>query len=378
MSAASIIVPVALAERSYDIFVGAGLIAETGRHVAGLRPGARVAIISDETVFAAHGKALENSLDAAGIASKAVIIAPGEGSKSWQVLGRVCEELIAARTERKDLVIALGGGVVGDLAGCAAGLVRRGMDFIQIPTSLLAQVDSSVGGKTGINSPQGKNLIGLFHQPRLVLADTDVLHTLPLRHLRAGYAEIAKYGLLGDAEFFFWLEAHWREIFDGGTARQSAIAKSCAMKAGIVGRDETEQGERALLNLGHTFAHALEALTGYGERLLHGEAVALGMAQAFRFSKHLGLVGGQEAQRVEQHLRACGLPTRLQDIGGNIGTVDDILAAMAQDKKVSRGRLTFILARGIGDAFIARDVEREILRAFLEEEAAGALAAGRA
>lgn len=361
-------VTVALGERAYDILVGPGLIEDAGGRVRQLRPGAKVAIVSDETVMAHHGAALKGSLDRAGILHSAVVVTPGEGSKNWATLERVCEALIAAKLERKDLVIALGGGVVGDLAGCAAALVRRGIDFVQIPTSLLAQVDSSVGGKTGINSPSGKNLIGAFHQPILVLADTAALRTLSERHLRAGYAEVAKYGLLGDQAFFAWLEENRANIFAHGPQLEQAIARSCAMKAGIVARDETEQGERALLNLGHTFGHALEALTGYGDRLLHGEGVAIGMAQAFRFSAALGLLSPLVPRRVEDHLRESGLPTRLSDISGTVGSVDDIMAAMAQDKKVSRGQLTFILAKEIGEAFIAREVAPDRLRAFLLSE----------
>lgn len=368
MSAAPSVVRVDLGKRGYDIVVGRGVIAEAGARIAHLRPGANVAIVSDTTVFSHHGAALRSSLSKAGITAHEVLVAPGEASKSWRMLERVSEGLISARIERRDLVIALGGGVVGDLAGCAAALTRRGTDVVQIPTSLLAQVDSSVGGKTGINSPAGKNLIGAFHQPCLVLADSDALDTLSARHMRAGYAEIVKYGLLGDGAFYNWLEAHWQGIFSGGAARIHAISKSCAMKAAIVARDETEQGERALLNLGHTFAHALEALTGYSDRLLHGEAVSIGMALAFRYSARSGLVAPAAADRIERHLRAVGLPTRIGDIAGGVGGSGDIMAAMAQDKKVSRGRLTFILVKDIGAAFIARDVEGEAMVRFLDSE----------
>ncbi|KAF0124144.1 MAG: shikimate kinase / 3-dehydroquinate synthase [Xanthobacteraceae bacterium] len=279
------------------------------------------------------------------------------------------DQILAHRLERGDIVLALGGGVVGDLAGFAAAIVRRGMGFVQMPTSLLAQVDSSVGGKTGINSRHGKNLIGAFYQPGLVLADTDVLDTLSTREFRAGYAEVAKYGLIDDPGFFSWLEAHWRGVFQGGRDRVHAIATSCRAKAAVVARDETETGDRALLNLGHTFGHALEAATGYdGSRLVHGEAVAIGMCQAFRFSAKLGLCAPVEAVRMANHLKVVGLPTELHEIPGGVGDVDRLMTAIGQDKKVSRGRLTFILARDIGESFIARDVDAATVREFLAEE----------
>jgi 3-dehydroquinate synthase len=282
----------------------------------------------------------------------------------------VCDGLLDARIERGDVVIALGGGVVGDLAGFAAAVVRRGLDFIQVPTTLLAQVDSSVGGKTAINSRLGKNLIGVFHQPILVVADTALLDTLPAREFRSGYAEIAKYGLLGDAAFFAWLEANAGDVFAGGPGREHAIAVSCRMKAGIVARDERETGERALLNLGHTFGHAFEAAAGFSDRLLHGEAVALGMTLAFEFSARQGLVSHAEAARVQRHLAGVGLPTRLADVAGGPPDEERLMELMAQDKKVRRGRLTFILARAIGAAFIARDIEAADVRAFLAEKLA--------
>ena len=280
--------------------------------------------------------------------------------------------MLSARLERGDLLVALGGGVIGDLVGFAAGVVRRGMRFVQIPTSLLAQVDSSVGGKTGINTRHGKNLVGLFHQPSLVLADTGALDTLSVRHLRAGYAEVAKYGLIDDAPFFAWLEQNHAEIFAGGPARIGAIASSCRAKAEVVRIDETEQGPRALLNLGHTFGHAFETATDYdAERLVHGEAVAIGMVLAHEFSAKLGLASADDAARVAAHLAAVGLPTKISDIPGDIGTADDLMRAIYQDKKVKRGRLTFILTRGIGEAFIADDVEPDAVRAFLAEKLAG-------
>jgi 3-dehydroquinate synthase len=273
--------------------------------------------------------------------------------------------LIEARVERGDLLIALGGGVIGDLAGFVASAVRRGLDFVQMPTTLLAQVDSSVGGKTGINSRHGKNLVGAFHQPILVLADTAVLDTLPARQMRAGYAEVAKYGLIGDAAFFAWLEQNWQEIFSGGPAREHAVTKSCQMKADIVARDERESGDRALLNLGHTFGHALEAAAGFSSRLLHGEAVAIGMTLAFAFSAQRGLLPAAEADRVQKHLAGVGLPTRIADIPGVLPDVNTLMDLIGQDKKVKRGRLTFILARGIGRSFIAPDIEFDDVHNFL-------------
>jgi 3-dehydroquinate synthase len=286
------------------------------------------------------------------------------------MLERVCEALISARIERADVVVALGGGVIGDLAGLAAALVRRSLDYVQLPTTLLAQVDSSVGGKTAIDSVHGKNLIGAFHQPVLVVADTALLDTLPLRQFRAGYAEIVKYGLIGDAAFFAWLEANWRELFAGGAAREHAIAVSCRMKAAIVARDERETGERALLNLGHTFGHALEAAAGFSDRLLHGEAIALGMALAFAFSAKRGLLPWSEAERVERHLATVGLPVRVSSVPGGLPDADRLMELIAQDKKVKRGKLTFILARGIGASFIAPDVDATEVRAFLVDKLA--------
>jgi 3-dehydroquinate synthase len=284
---------------------------------------------------------------------------------------RVCDALIAARVERGDVVVALGGGVVGDLAGFCAAAVRRGLDYVQVPTTLLAQVDSSVGGKTAINSRHGKNLIGAFHQPILVVADTGLLDTLPVREFRAGYAEVAKYGLLGDAGFFAWLEANADDVFAGRAgAREHAIALSCRMKAEIVARDERETGDRALLNLGHTFGHAFEAAAGFSDRLLHGEAVALGMSLAFDFSARLGLLPQADAERVKHHLSKVALPTGISDVPGGVPGVDGLMELMAQDKKVKRGRLTFILVRGIGRAYVAPDVDPAEVRAFLADKLA--------
>jgi 3-dehydroquinate synthase len=358
-------VRVALAERSYDIAIGRGLLSGLGQRIAALRPGSAAAIVTDETVAQLHAPAAEAALAAAGIRVTRITVPPGESSKSWPHLERVCDALLAARIERRDLVVALGGGVVGDLAGFAAAIVRRGLDYVQVPTSLLAQVDSSVGGKTAIDARLGKNLIGAFHQPILVIADTAVLDTLSAREFRAGYAEVAKYGLINDAAFFAWLEANWRDVFTGGPAREHAIAVSCRAKAAIVARDERETGDRALLNLGHTFGHAFEAAAGYSDRLLHGEAVGLGMALAFAFSARLGLLPQQEAERVTAHLAGVGLPTRVSQIPGGAPSLERIMELIAQDKKVQRGKLTFILARGIGQSFIASDVDVAEVRAFL-------------
>ncbi len=363
-------VRVDLAGRSYDIVIGRGSLAELGTRIAALRPGASAAIVTDEQVARHHLAATISALGSAGLRSGRVLVPPGEGSKSYAVFEQVCDQLLEARLERNDLVVALGGGVVGDLAGFAAAVVRRGLDYVQVPTTLLAQVDSSVGGKTGVNSRHGKNLVGAFHQPILVIADTSLLDTLPPRVFRAGYAEVAKYGLINDASFFNWLEANWPEIFSGGRAREHAIATSCQAKAAIVARDERETGERALLNLGHTFGHALEAAAGFSDRLLHGEAVAIGMTLAFGFSVRLGLAPAPEADRVRRHLAAAGLPTQISQVPGTLPGVDRLLDLMAQDKKVKRGRLTLILARGIGASFIAPDVDASEVRAFLAEKLA--------
>jgi shikimate kinase/3-dehydroquinate synthase len=362
-------VQMALGARSYDILIGPGLLAEAGAHVRRLAGGAACAIVTDANVAGIHLPALQTSLDDVGVRYSTVVVAAGETSKSYATFAEVCDAIIAARLERGDLVIALGGGVVGDLAGFAAASVRRGMRFVQIPTSLLAQVDSSVGGKTGINSDHGKNLVGAFYQPSLVLADSDVLETLPPREFRAGYAEVVKYGLIGDVDFFGWLEASWLDVFAGGPGRIHAIATSCRAKAAIVARDENERGDRALLNLGHTFGHALERINHYdGTRLVHGEGVAIGMAAAFRFSVRLGLCPRADAERVEAHLSAAGLPVRFADIEGLAISAKDVIDAMYQDKKVERGALTFILARAIGDCFVAKSVDSEEVRIFLETE----------
>ena len=365
------VVEVALGARAYDIVIGRGLLASLGARVAALRPGAACAIVTDATVAELHLAAAEASLAAAGLATTRIVVPGGESSKSVKVFEDVCDALLAARVERGDLVVALGGGVIGDLVGFAASVLRRGMDFVQVPTTLLAQVDSSVGGKTGINSRHGKNLIGAFHQPVLVVADTALLDTLPARQFAAGYAEVAKYGLIGDAGFFAWLEANWRDVFDGAAAREHAIAVSCRAKAATVARDERETGERALLNLGHTFGHAFEAAAGFSQRLLHGEAVAIGTVCAFEFSARLGLCSAADAARVTAHLSAVGLPVCPTEVQGGLPDVDTLMDLIAQDKKVKRGKLTFILARGIGASFIAPEVEPADVRAYLAEKLAG-------
>jgi 3-dehydroquinate synthase len=370
------VVEVSLGARSYEIAIGRGIITALGTRIAALRPGAKVFIVTDDNVARYVLDDAEAALAAAGVTAHRVIVPAGEASKSFSVFEQVCEAIIAARMERGDLIIALGGGVIGDLAGFAAAVVRRGLDYVQVPTTLLAQVDSSVGGKTAIDSARGKNLVGAFHQPILVLADTALLDTLPDREFRAGYAEVAKYGLLGDAGFFAWLEANWREIFSGGgasksSAREHAVAVCCRAKAAIVAHDERETGDRALLNLGHTFGHALEAACGFSDRLLHGEAIAIGMALAFEFSaRRQGLVSKPKAARAIRHLADVGLPTRIQDIPGELPSVDQVMDLIAQDKKVKRGMLTFILVRGIGAAFVEASVDVREIRTFLSEKLA--------
>jgi 3-dehydroquinate synthase len=361
------VVNVALGERAYDIVIGRGQMRSVGVRASALRPGAKAAIVTDDTVADLHLAAAEAALAMGGLATNRVVVGSGERAKSFAGLEDVCEALIAARVERGDLVVALGGGVVGDLAGFAAAVVRRGLDYVQVPTTLLAQVDSSVGGKTAINSQHGKNLVGAFHQPILVVADTAVLDTLPPRQFRAGYAEVVKYALLGDTSFFAWLENNVKDIFAGGAAREHAIATSCRMKAAIVARDERETGDRALLNLGHTFGHALEAAAGFSDRLLHGEAVALGMVLAAEFSVRLGILAPELAARAMRHLAGVGLPVRLAEVAGGVPNADRLMDLMAQDKKVKRGKLTFILLRDIGAAYIAPEIDPAQLRAFLVE-----------
>ncbi|MEM6578418.1 MAG: 3-dehydroquinate synthase [Pseudomonadota bacterium] len=359
-------VHVPLGERAYDVLIGPGLIKEAATHVQPLLTRPRVAVISDETVASLHLPALRASFDAAGVALDALALPPGEATKSWPHFERAVEWLLEQKIERQDVVIALGGGVIGDLVGFAAAVLRRGVRFVQVPTSLLAQVDSSVGGKTGINAPQGKNLIGAFHQPALVLADTEALSSLAQRDFLAGYGEVVKYGLLGDYDFFQWLEDHGSSMSSGDmAARIAGVRRSVEMKAEIVVRDETEQGDRALLNLGHTFCHALEAATGYSDRLLHGEGVAVGCALAFDLSARLGLCAQEEPVRVRAHLRAMGMKADLSDIPGELPGPEALIDLMGQDKKVIDGRLRFVLARGIGQAFVADDVDIDAVRTVL-------------
>ncbi len=361
-------VGVALGARSYDVLIGPGLLADAGRHVAPLLARPRVAVICDETVAGLHLDALRGGLERAGVRMDALALPPGEATKGWPQFTRAVEWLLEAQVERRDMVVALGGGVIGDLAGFAAAVMRRGVRFVQVPSSLLAQVDSSVGGKTGINTAQGKNLVGAFHQPSLVLADTGLLDTLPARDLLAGYGEVVKYGLLGDAGFFAWLEENGPALASGdAAARQHAVRRSVEMKAGIVARDEHETGERALLNLGHTFCHALEAATGYSDRLLHGEGVAIGCALAFDLSARMGLCAQEVPSRVRAHLRAMGMKADLADIPGELPGAEALVALMGQDKKVVDGRLRFILARDIGAAFVCDDVLGDLLRAMLQD-----------
>lgn len=361
-------VPVALDDRSYDILIGAGLIGRAGALIKPVLPGNRVIVVTDETVAGLHLETLKASLTTAGLDHTALILPPGEGTKSFDHYAGLMNELLALGLERKTTILAFGGGVIGDLAGFAAATALRGIPFVQIPTTLLAQVDSSVGGKTAINAPAGKNLVGAFYQPRMVLADTGILDSLPRRQLLAGYAEVVKYGALGDLPFFEWLEQHGPALIDGdGNARAEAVARSCAAKAAIVAQDEREGGLRALLNLGHTFGHALESRLGYGPDLLHGEAVAMGMAMAFSLSVKMGLCSGQDADRLNRHMAATGLRLKPTAISGVQWDVDDLIKRMFKDKKVEAGRITFILARGLGDAFITADVGEADLRATLEE-----------
>jgi 3-dehydroquinate synthase len=364
-------VPVALEGHAYEVVIGPGLMDRLGGLIAPHVGAARLAVVSDETVWALHGARLADSLAGAGLVAAPIVLAPGEQEKSFAGLERLCDRLLALELERGDLVIAFGGGVVGDLAGFAAAILKRGVDHLQIPTTLLAQVDSSVGGKTAIDTPRGKNLIGAFHQPRHVYADLDALSTLPGRELRCGYAEILKYGLIGDANFFAWLERCGGEVLSRDeTALEHAVRRSVEMKAAIVAADEREGGVRALLNLGHTFAHALEAETNYEEALKHGEAVGVGCALAFRLSVRLGLCPPEDASRAEAAIGAAGLPVRLSELCGHPFAADRLLARMAQDKKACGGELTFILARGIGEAFVARGVGRSDVAAFLVGEGA--------
>lgn len=360
-------VRVGLGARAYEIVIAPGLLSAAGSLLRPLLARSFVAVVTDETVAALHLPAFRAAMEAEGVSVAEVIVPAGEASKSMTQLGSVLDALLDAKVERDDLIIALGGGVIGDLAGFAAAVLRRGVGFVQVPTTLLAQVDSSVGGKTGINARHGKNLIGAFHQPRLVIADTGLLDTLPPRALLAGYAEVVKYGLLGDAAFFAWLERHGPALRDGDIeGRVAAVRRSCAIKAEIVARDETERGDRALLNLGHTFGHAMEAATGYSDRLLHGEAVAIGMGLAFEVSARMGLCAQEVPGRVAAHFAEMGLRRRLPDIPGELPGAEALIALMGQDKKVRQGKLTFILARGIGEAFVTQEVDLEAVRDILD------------
>lgn len=362
------IVRVPLGDRAYDVRIGSGLMAAAGAHIAPFLRRPKVAVVTDANVGALHLEALRAGLAQAGIEMTSLTLPAGESTKSWPHFSHCVEWLLEEKVERNDVVVALGGGVIGDLVGFAAAVLRRGVRFVQIPTSLLAQVDSSVGGKTGINAPQGKNLIGAFHQPTLVLADIDVLDTLTPRDFLSGYGEVVKYGLLGDSAFFERLEKSGPDAAAGDkAARQAAVVRSVQMKADIVERDETEQGDRALLNLGHTFCHALEAATGYSDRLLHGEGVAIGCALAFELSQRLGLCSQEDPSRVRAHLKAMGMKTDLSDIPGDLPDADALVALMGQDKKVVDGKLRFILARGIGKSFVTEDVPADVLRNLLAD-----------
>jgi 3-dehydroquinate synthase len=357
-----------LGERGYDILVGPGLIERAGALILPLLSRRQAVIVTDETVARHHLAPLSASLAEHGIAQHTVVLPPGEGTKDLAHFGRLVDDILACGIERGTMLVALGGGVVGDIAGFAAATLLRGIDFVQIPTTLLAQVDSSVGGKTALNTGAGKNLLGAFYQPRLVLADTASLATLPRREVRAGYGEIVKYGLMRDPGFFEWLEVDGPAVCDlEPSALTRAVIVSCRMKAAIVAADERETGDRALLNFGHTFGHALEAETGFGERLLHGEAVALGMVLAFDFAVRLGLASGQDSHRVRQHLGAAGLPTELGEIGLSGGAADRLLVHMGKDKKVRDGAMTLILPRRIGDVFVMRNAPVEQVRSFLAQ-----------
>ncbi|MCF6443205.1 3-dehydroquinate synthase [Nereida sp. MMG025] len=363
-------VHVPLGDRAYNVRIGAGLVTEAGAQIAPLLRRPKVCVVSEENVAALHLGALRDGLARQGIEVEVLILPVGEGTKSWPYLTQTVEWLLEQKVERSDVIVAFGGGVIGDLVGFAAAVLRRGVRFVQIPTSLLAQVDSSVGGKTGINSAQGKNLIGAFHQPALVLADVDILGTLQPRDFLAGYGEVVKYGLLGDATFFDWLEENGPALAAGDTAlRQQAVKHSVQMKADIVVRDETEQGDRALLNLGHTFCHALEAATGYSDRLLHGEGVAIGCALAFETSARLGLCSQEDPSRVRAHLSQMGMKVDLRDIDGTLPSSAALLGLMGQDKKVVDGQIRFIMARGIGQAFVTSDVALDVVQSVLDDAA---------
>lgn len=365
-------VAVSLGMRGYDIHIGEGLLENAGAYLAPLLKRQRIVVVTDENVAAAQGARLKAGLSAHGIEFEFITLGPGEQTKSFSELERLTGALLDLGVERQDLVLAFGGGVIGDLTGFACAILRRGCRFAQAPTTLLAQVDSAVGGKTAINVPQGKNLVGAFYQPAVVLADTTALDTLPSRELRAGYAEVVKYGLINDRSFFEWLENNGANLLsrEGAEARRYAVKKSCEAKAAIVAEDEREHGARALLNLGHTFGHALEGAYGYSDKLLHGEAVALGMALAFDYSVRLGLCKTEDAARVKAHLKASGLPASMADLPDENITAEDLMTLMQQDKKREAGKLTLILAYGIGEAHIVKNADTDDLLAFWKEKTA--------
>ena len=361
-------VHVPLGSRAYDVEIGPGLLAMVGARITPLLDQPSVAVVTDETVAGLHLDGLRAGLADAEISMTSLSLPAGEATKCWEQLSRTVDWLLEQKVERGGMVVAFGGGVIGDLVGFAAAILRRGVRFVQIPTSLLAQVDSSVGGKTGINSGHGKNLIGAFHQPSLVLADIDVLGTLTARDFQSGYGEVAKYGLLGDADFFQWLEVNGPALAAGDMGlRQKAVHRSVQMKADIVVRDEKEHGDRALLNLGHTFGHALEAATGYSDRLLHGEGVAIGCALAFEVSARMGLCSQEDPSRVRAHFQAMGMKADISDISGNLPDANGLMALMQQDKKMSGGTLNYILVRGIGQAFVTSDVDVDLITSVLDE-----------
>jgi len=361
-------VRVDLPARGYDILVGQGLLAEAGRHVGAVAKGRRCAVVTDEAVAPLYLDAVRASLEGAGLNAEAIVLPQGEHTKDLRHLGDLADRLLDLRIDRASILVALGGGVVGDIAGFAAAIVLRGIDYVQIPTTLLAQVDSAVGGKTAVNTRHGKNLLGAFHQPRLVLADIGTLDTLSSREFLAGYAEVVKYGLLGDADFFSWLERHGAALCEGDSAaRRHAVVTCCAAKAAVVADDEREAGRRQLLNLGHTFAHAFEAETAYGTTLVHGEAVAIGMVMAFELSARLGFCSRDDAERVRRHLAERGLRVGLEGLADASWTADGLLEHMAHDKKALGGALTFVLARRVGEAFTSSAVEIGIVRAVLED-----------
>jgi 3-dehydroquinate synthase len=372
MSSEQSLLSLDLGRRSYDIHVGTGLLVKAGELIRPLMTHPRAVVITDKNVEKHWLTPLQASFDAAGINHQSIVLDAGEQTKDYAHAEELTGRLLDARVERSTMLIALGGGVVGDLVGFAAAITLRGLGFIQIPTTLLSQVDSSVGGKTGINMPQGKNLIGAFHQPRLVLADVDALDTLPPREIRSGYAEVVKYGLINDAEFFAWLDSNSQQIIDGkdedgADARQHAVVTSCKAKAAIVSEDETEQGARALLNLGHTFGHSLEAKTGYGDALNHGEAIAIGLVMAFDLSVRMGICPAEDRDRVRDHLENAGLPISLRGLVDNGWSASELIDLMGQDKKVTAGELTFVLARGIGNSFITDEVDVTDVAAVLED-----------